>query len=504
MLNEYAIQLKGISKYFPGVQALKNVNFSLKFGEVKALIGENGAGKSTLIKILTGAYSADEGEIYVFNQKIEKMTPIISEKLGISAVYQNLVLAPHLTVAENIFLNKLPSKWSFVSKSSLIKKAKEVLKRLEYHEIIDPNEKVKNLSVAHQGIVAIARAISKNAKIVIFDEPTSVLTSKETEELFRIISELKKSNVSIIYISHRLEEIFEICDKAYVLKDGEFVIEKDIKDTNEDELISYMVGRKLKRDFYISKEIGKEILRVENVKNKKLKDCSLSLFEGEIVGLYGLVGSGRTELARAIFGADKIDSGKIYIGGKLKYISNTLTAINNRLSLIPEDRRNQGLALKLSVKENINLPIYRKISKLGFINSKVEKETALEYVKKLDIKTPDIYKTVQNLSGGNQQKVVIAKWLASNAKIFIMDEPTNGVDVGAKEEIYSIMNELAKNGAAILFISSYMPELMGICDRILVMNSGKIVANIPREEYDEEKILAYAIKTAKFEEVDSK
>ncbi|WP_073073720.1 sugar ABC transporter ATP-binding protein [Thermosipho atlanticus] len=504
MQNIYAIELKGISKYFPGVQALKNVDFRLERGEIKALIGENGAGKSTLIKILTGAYFADEGEIYIFGKRIERMTPIISEKLGISAVYQNLVLAPHLTVAENIFLNDLPSKLSFVSENVLNQMAKEVLKKLEYDHIIDPREKVKNLSVAHQGIVAIGRAISKNAKIVIFDEPTAVLTSKETDELFRIIRELKKEGVSVIYISHRLEEIFEICDKAYVLKDGQFVIEKDIKETNEDELISYMVGRKLRKDFYVLRKKGKEILKVENLENRKLKNCSFNLLEGEIVGLYGLVGSGRTELVRAIFGADKIDRGNIYINGSLKYITNTLKGINNKLALIPEDRRNQGLALKLSVKENINLPIYRKISRFGFVNSKKEKQIAQDFVEKLNIKTPDIYKTVKNLSGGNQQKVVIAKWLASNAKVFIMDEPTNGIDVGAKEEIYSIMNELAKNGASILFISSYMPELMGICDRILVMNSGKIVANIPREEFNEEKILAYAIKSSIVEEVDSK
>ncbi len=494
-MDRYAVQLLNISKSFPGVQALKDVTFKLKEGEVKALVGENGAGKSTLIKILTGAYVPDQGEIIVFDKKEEKMTPIISESLGISAVYQNLILAPHLTVAENIVLGNEPRRAGFlINKTEMIRKAREALAQVGYEGIIDPNEKLGNLPVAQQGIVAIARAVSRNARVVIFDEPTAVLAKRETEELFRIIKELKKRGVSIIYISHRLEEIFQICDTVYVLKDGMFVGEKPINETNEDELISMMVGRKLRKEIYTKRNIGKVVLKVENIRNKKLKGCSLTLKEREIVGLYGLVGSGRTELARAIFGADPIDEGKIYIEGKPVYIKSPATAIKSSLALVPEDRRVQGLALKLSVRDNINLPIYRHISRLSVINHLKERSIANDFVKKLRIKTPSISTTVMNLSGGNQQKVVIAKWLASKSKVFIMDEPTNGVDVGAKEEIYQLMNELASEGAAILFISSYMPELMSICDRILVMKDGKIVGDVPREEMDEEKLLALAIK----------
>ncbi len=495
VLDKYAVQLVNISKSFPGVQALKDVTFTLKEGEVKALVGENGAGKSTLIKILTGAYVPDKGEIYVFGKKVERMTPIISENLGISAVYQNLVLAPHLTVAENIVLGSEPRKMRiFVNKSKMLEKARKVLAEVGYENIIDPNEKLGNLPVAQQGIVAIARALSRKAKVVIFDEPTAVLAKRETEELFRIIKDLKERGVSVIYISHRLEEIFEICDTVYVSKDGKFVGEMPVSETDEDKLISMMVGRKLRKEIYAKRNIGNVVLEVENIKNKKLKGCSFFMREGEIVGLYGLVGSGRTELARAIFGADPIEEGKIQMEGKPVHVKSPSHAIKASLALVPEDRRRHGLALKLSVRDNINLPIYKHISRLSVINHFMERSIANDFVKKLRIKTPSISTIVMHLSGGNQQKVVIAKWLASKSKIFIMDEPTNGIDVGAKEEIYHLMNELASEGAAILFISSYMPELMGICDRILVMRDGKIVGDVPREEMTEEKLLTLAIK----------
>lgn len=503
--TENAIAMVGINKSFPGVQALKDVDFYLKPGEAKALVGENGAGKSTLIKILTGAYSQDSGEIFVFGKKIEKMTPIISEQLGISAVYQNLVLANHLTVAENILLGNEPSKWGFVSKKTMFKEAEKVLDKIGYADVISPDQKLSELTAAQQGMVAIARALSRNARIMIFDEPTAVLAVREVKELFRVIKQLKENGISIIYISHRLEEIFELCDTALVLKDGKVVGEREVSETNIDELISMMVGREIKKDLYNpNKNIGKEVLRIENLSNFKLKNCSLTVREGEIVGLYGLVGSGRTELSRAIFGADPIDSGKIFFEGKEVKIKSPSGAIKLGLGLIPEDRRQHGLALKLNVKHNINLPVYEKIGKMGFISLSKETENARNFVKILSIKTPSLKQIVSNLSGGNQQKVVVAKWLASKSKVFIMDEPTNGIDVGAKEEIYELMNNLAMEGAGVLFISSYMPELMSICDRIVVMREGKVVGEIPHEEFSEEKILSMAIKNNTSEEVRDK
>ncbi|MDI3472312.1 MAG: ribose transport system ATP-binding protein [Thermotogaceae bacterium] len=503
--TENAIAMVGINKSFPGVQALKDVDFYLKPGEAKALVGENGAGKSTLIKILTGAYSQDSGEIFVFGKKIEKMTPIISEQLGISAVYQNLVLANHLTVAENILLGNEPSKWGFVSKKTMFKEAEKVLDKIGYADVISPDQKLSELTAAQQGMVAIARALSRNARIMIFDEPTAVLAVREVKELFRVIKQLKENGISIIYISHRLEEIFELCDTALVLKDGKVVGEREVSETNIDELISMMVGREIKKDLYNpNKNIGKEVLRIENLSNFKLKNCSLTVREGEIVGLYGLVGSGRTELSRAIFGADPIDSGKIFVEGKEVKIKSPSGAIKLGLGLIPEDRRQHGLALKLNVKHNINLPVYEKIGKMGFISLSKEIENARNFVKILSIKTPSLKQIVSNLSGGNQQKVVVAKWLASKSKVFIMDEPTNGIDVGAKEEIYELMNNLAMEGAGVLFISSYMPELMSICDRIVVMREGKVVGEIPHEEFSEEKILSMAIKNNTSEEVRDK
>jgi len=495
-LGEYAVVMRGIDKRFPGVHALDHVDFYLRKGEIKALIGENGAGKSTLIKILTGAYSHDEGEIIVYGKHIEKMTPIISEQLGISAVYQNLVLARHLTVAENIFLGKEPvNRMGIIDKRELFAKTREVLKRIGYESMVSPRAVVGDLTVAQQGMIAIARALVRGANIIIFDEPTAVLTAREVDELFDVIRSLRDSGISIIYISHRLEEIFEICDNALVLKDGKVVGERKVSETSIDELVTMMVGREVKKSFYMpDKKKGEEVLRVENVTSDRLKGCSLSLKGGEIVGIYGLVGAGRTELARAIFGADKVDSGKVYIRGKVANIKSPSSAIKRGIGLIPEDRRNQGLALKLSVKHNINLALYPQISRGGFINLKTERNVAAQFVKALSIRTPSLAQIVQNLSGGNQQKVVIAKWLATKARVFLMDEPTNGVDVGAKEEIYELMNQLAKEGAGVLFISSYMPELMGICDRILVMKEGRIVDNVPREEFNEERLLSSAIK----------
>jgi ribose transport system ATP-binding protein len=496
---EKVLEVKDISKEFPGVKALEKISFDLYKGEVHAIVGENGAGKSTLIKILTGAYTPDKGEIIIFGEKHEKLEPILTQRLGVTAVYQEMVLANDLNVADNVFLGIEPSKSGFIKSSEKKAKVIELMKSIGYEEL-DINATVRNLSTAQQGVVAILRALSRNAKIIIFDEPTASLSSREVDVLFKIIETLKKQDVSIIYISHRLEEIFQIADRVTVMKDGKVVDTKNVNSTNIDELIKLMVGRNVNNDFYNSKrKIGEELFRCEHINNYKVKDISFSLYSGEIVGLYGLIGSGRTELAMAIFGADKTAIGDIYIEGKKVHLKSPEYASRHKVSYLPEDRRRQGLALQLGVKFNINLASYNKISNFGFVDIKKERLVAADLVKALGIKTPSLNQIVSNLSGGTQQKVVVAKWLAANSKIFLMDEPTVGIDVGSKAEIYNLINQLASNGGTVLFISSYMPELIGICDRILVMKDGKISGEVKREEFSEEKILALAIKNMKGE-----
>lgn len=492
---EKVLEVKNVSKEFPGVKALENISFDLFKGEVHAIVGENGAGKSTLIKTLTGAYVPDKGEIIIFGKRYEKLEPILTQQLGVTAVYQEMVLANDLNVADNVFLGIEPSRAGFIKNTEKRAKVIELMKSIGYEDL-QIDSIVRSLSAAHQGIVAILRALSRNAKIIIFDEPTASLSSKEVDVLFKVIDNLKKRDVSIIYISHRLEEIFRIANRVTVMKDGKVVDTKDVQSTNIDELIKLMVGRNVSNDFYDpNRKIGKEIFKCENVSNFKVKNISFSLKSGEIVGLYGLIGSGRTELAMSIFGADKSTSGDIYIEGKKTYLKSPEYASRYRLSYLPEDRRRQGLALQMGVKFNINLASYNKISKFGFVDMKKERLVAADLVKTLGIKTPSLSQIVSNLSGGTQQKVVVAKWLAANSKIFLMDEPTVGIDVSAKAEIYNLINQLAHNGGAVLFISSYMPELMGICDRILVMNDGKISGEIKRQDFSEESILALAIKS---------
>ncbi|MCL4407826.1 MAG: sugar ABC transporter ATP-binding protein [Thermotogae bacterium] len=491
---EKVLEVKNVSKEFPGVKALENISFDLYKGEVHAIVGENGAGKSTLIKTLTGAYVPDKGEIIIFGNRYEKLEPILTQKIGVTAVYQEMVLANDLNVADNVFLGIEPSKSGFIKNAEKVTKVIELMKSIGY-EGLPIDAIVRSLSTAQQGVVAILRALSRNAKIIIFDEPTASLSSKEVDVLFKVIDNLKKRDISIIYISHRLEEIFRIANRVTVMKDGKVVDTKDINSTNVNELIKMMVGRNVSNDFYDqSRKIGTEILRCENINNYKVRNISLSLKSGEIVGLYGLIGSGRTELAMSIFGADKSTSGDIYIEGKKTHLKSPEGASRYRLSYLPEDRRRQGLALQLSVRFNINIASYKKISNFGFVSMKKERLVSADLVKALGIKTPNLSQIVSNLSGGTQQKVVVAKWLAANSKIFLMDEPTVGIDVGAKAEIYNLANQLAKSGGTVLFISSYMPELMGICDRILVMNDGKIAGEVKRQNFSEENILSLAIK----------
>jgi len=494
---EEVLRTEGITKEFPGVIALKDVFFNLHKGEVHALVGENGAGKSTLIQILTGAMKPTEGKIIIFGKKYEQLNPIktLSDpNLAIAAVYQELVLANYLNVADNVLLGIEPAKNGFIKEKEKRTKVLELLESVGYSGL-DLDVKVKDLSRAQQGIVAILKVMSRNAKIVIFDEPTASLGAKEIEVLFKVIDRLRKSGVSIIYISHRLEEIFKIADRVSVLKDGQLVGQLKINEVDMNKLIRLMVGREINEHLYDStREIGQEIFRCENIKSRYIKDFSLSLHSGEIVGMYGLVGSGRTEAVRAVFGADHMVSGHIFVKGKQLNIKSPVVAKKYSLSYLPEDRRNLSLALQLNVKNNINLASYSNISKFGFVNLKKGDSRAHHFVKLLDIKTPNLSQIVSKLSGGNQQKVVIAKWLAAKSDVFFMDEPTVGIDVSSKNEIYSLINDLARQGKGIVFISSYMPELMSICDKILVIKDKKVVGQIERKDFSEERILKMAIK----------
>ncbi|ERM91385.1 MAG: Monosaccharide-transporting ATPase [Caldanaerobacter subterraneus] len=488
--------MKGISKSFPGVQALKNVDFDLMKGEVHGLLGENGAGKSTLIKILTGVYQKDEGEIFLEGKPVVINNPRDALNLGIAAIYQELALQPYLSVAENIFLGHEITKQSklvrFINWKKTHEEARKILKELELD--LDLNTPIKELGIGQQQMVEIAKVLSKNAKIVIMDEPTSSLSEKETEELFKVIFRLKEKGISVIYISHRLEEIFKICDRVTVMRDGEKIVTLNPKTTTKDELIRYMVGRTLEQHYpKIETKKGEEALRVENLTRKGLfENISFTAYTGEILGIAGLVGAGRTEIVRAIFGADPIDSGKIYIFGKERKITSPQDAIREGLVLIPEDRKTQGLILIQTVLDNIVLSSLPKYKKGLLLNYREMTNESFDLIKRLNIKTPTAKKVVKELSGGNQQKVVIAKWLTQKARIFIFDEPTRGIDVGAKVEIYNIMNELVKNGASVIMISSELPEILGMSDRIIVIHEGRVTAEFSREDADQEKIMKAA------------
>lgn len=494
------VTLRGISKSYPGVRALRDVSFSLHAGEIRALVGENGAGKSTLMRMLTGAESPSTGEIAVDGKVVDRMTPALSEQLGIACVYQNLALAGHLTVAENVWLGRLPGRWGLLQPRQLLRETQRILDHIGYGHVIRPSDRVERLTASQQGMVAIVRALARDARVIIFDEPTAVLAEREVRELFRVIRDLKAAGIAIVYISHRMEEIFGLCDHVTVLKDGAHAGEAAVRDLTEKQLIGMMVGREVSVDHYdASRPKGDILLKAEGVSNAWIHDCAVTLHAGEIVGCYGLVGSGRTELARALFGRDRLHAGRIETTGRCRKLRTPRHAIGAGIGLVPEDRRTQGLALHMSVEHNINLPIYGMQARWGWVNSRQEREMAERFIKELKIRTPSRRQKVLKLSGGNQQKVVLGKWLAGRSRVFLLDEPTNGVDIGAKEEIYRLINRLAREGAAILLISSYMPELMSCCDRIIVMNRGRVAGELGRDEFSEEELLSLAIR-----EMDSK
>jgi len=485
--------MENISKNFPGVKALDDVNIIINAGEVHALVGENGAGKSTLIKIMMGVYQKNTGEIYITGKKADIRNPIDAQNYGLSAVYQDVTIARHLTVAENFFLGKPPlTKAGFINWNKMNTQTQVVLKELKLD--IDAKKPVRSLSVAQQEMVIIAKKYFEHSKIIIFDEPTALLANEEVEELFKIIRRLKSEGVACIYISHRLEEIFELCDKVSVMKDGRLIDTTLVSDTNEDELISKMVGRTIEDMYSIEHgNTGAEALRVEGLSRKgAFNNINFSVHKGEIFGIFGLVGSGRTEIVRALYGADPFDSGEIYLSDKKVNITNPVEAIRKGIGLLPEDRKHDGLALDTTVENNINMASYKDISKFGFINLKREKDRSLKQIDDMRIKTPSEKQKVINLSGGNQQKVVIGKWLCCNSNIFIFDEPTVGIDVGAKSEIYRLLEKLLAQGTAVIMISSYLPEIIGIADRIMVIHEGEQTGIVEYDDYSEEKLLKLA------------
>lgn len=491
--NPYILEMRNISKSFGGVNALRDVSFQCRPGTVHALVGENGAGKSTLIKILAGALLPDSGEIIFKGQKHQSFSTRKALNSGISVIYQELALVSQMTVAENIFLGREPRKYfGIVDKKRLKIEAKKLLKQLGFE--VDMDMEVGEMTVAYQQMVEIAKALSKNADLIIMDEPSAILAGHELDQLFLIIESLKKRGVTIIYISHRLEEVFRIANEVTILKDGQLVGTKPIKDLSRGELVKMMVGRTLEEVFPVSlNQLGNPVLQVEEISTKTiLNQVSFNLREGEILGVAGMVGSGRTELARAIFGADPLTSGTIKIKGQDVVFKNPADAIRSKISLVPEDRKYHGLFTKLSILNNITLPILSKISRWGFTDKKKENEIVERERQIHSIDMTSGNQEVQYLSGGNQQKVVLSKSLQTIPEVIIMDEPTRGVDVGAKFEIYQLIRQLNKDGIAILMISSELPEILGLSDRILVMREGKIVAELTPNETNEEMIIEFA------------
>ena len=489
------LKAENVTKSYAGVQALKSASFELQAGEVHALIGENGAGKSTFIKILTGAVEADSGKIEIGGEVITNNSPTIAKSCGVAAIYQQPALFPDLTVAENIaFGQEKKGLFGVVDWKARRRQATELLAQVGAK--INPETLAKDLSMPQQQLVEITRALGANAKILILDEPTASLSEEDVNNLFSVIRELKKSGVGMIYISHRLEELPVIADRVTVLRDGETIDTKLMADVDRSELIKMMVGRELSQVFPKSEvNLGEVVLELKNFGYRAagVRDVNLSVRAGEIVGIAGLVGAGRTEFARAIFGLDTADSGEILLSGKSIRTTHPQDAIRNHIAYLPEDRRKHGVILDFPISANITLASLKILSGAGGMNFKREKEIAAEYTKRLGVKTPSIFNAVSTLSGGNQQKVALSRWLVTKPSVLILDEPTQGIDVGAKSEIHLLMTELAKQGVAILMISSELPEIIGMSDRIAVMHGGTVVKILDRSEATQQKVLALAL-----------
>lgn len=497
MSEEYALYLEHIRKEYPGVVALKDVSLQLKKGEILALIGENGAGKSTLIKTCSGAVVPTSGKIHVNGKTFDRMTPQLATENGIAIIYQEFNNVGELSAAENLFLGHAIRKGMSIDRKAMNEQAKKAFDQLQIK--IDPNELVKNLTVGYQQMIEIAKAIQMNAKVLIMDEPSAPLTSVEVQNMFKVVRLLQSQGVSIIYISHRLEEIFELSDRIEVIRDGEYVDTLITKDATEDQLIKLMVGREMTQKFPERPDytdMSQTVLELDNVTGNGDENISFKVHKGEVLGLGGLVGAGRTEIAEVIFGAAKKESGKIIFNGKEINPQSPREAIDLGIALVPEDRKRHGVLLGTSIKHNINMPIYERISHGLTIDTKKEQEIAQKYKESIKIKTPSLDQLAKNLSGGNQQKVILGKWLAADAQLIIFDEPTRGIDVGAKYEIYKLINELVKEGRSVLMISSEMEELMGMSDRIVVLAEGHATGKLEKNEFNSEVIMAAASKTA--------
>lgn len=494
MDDNIILEMHEIDKVFPGVHALKKVDLTLRKGEVLALVGENGAGKSTLMKVLTGVYTKDGGSIVYENQEVSFSTPREALDAGIVMVHQELQLIGHLTAAQNIYVGKELKKGFLIDDEKMNRESKKLFDILGVD--IDPKIQVSKLTVGKQQLCEIAKAISNNAKILVFDEPTAALTDLEIEQLFKIIKDLRSQGYAIVYISHRMDEIEEITDRVAVLRDGQFIGTIKTKDTNKSEIINMMVGRVIFEDPKISSNVPDDapvVLEVSNLNAGKLvKNINFKLKKGEILGFSGLMGAGRTEVARAIFGADPKESGEIIINGKAVEINSPEDAVAHGIGYLSEDRKRYGLILKKNIIENSTITCLDNFINKIFIDKNSEKKISNEYIEKLNIKTPNAEQLVLNLSGGNQQKVVIGKWLINDSEILIFDEPTRGIDVGAKQEIYELMNQLVSEGKSIIMISSELPEVLRMSDRILVMCEGSITGEINIEEATQEKIMHYA------------
>ena len=495
-MNDILVTMEGIEKSFPGVHALADCRFELRAGEIHALVGENGAGKSTLMKVLAGVYSKDAGRITLKGKEVEIPNPRAAQLLGISMIHQELNLMPHLTVAQNIFIGREPRQRLkfFLDEKTLNEQARQVLGTL--HLALDPRTRVADITVAKQQMVEIAKALSYNAEVLIMDEPTAALTESEIDELFRVIRHLRDQGVGIVYISHRLEELKRISDRITVMRDGRYIDTVQTQEVPIERIISMMVGRTI---YETSPEIPENgnaevVLEVKNLnRGRSLRDVSFTLKRGEILGFAGLMGAGRTEVARAVFGADPVDSGEILVKGKIAHIRSPGDAVNHSIGYLSEDRKRYGLTLGMTVETNIVLAAFRRfLGPLGVVSQSKVRETGDQYVKALSIKTPSLQQKTKNLSGGNQQKIVIAKWLAADTDILIFDEPTRGIDVGAKSEIYKLLNELAHQGKAIMMISSELPEILRMSHRIVVMCEGRITGELTSAEATQEKIMTYA------------
>ncbi len=494
-MNEVIVSMQGVSKSFPGVKALDNVQFELRSGEVMALLGENGAGKSTLMKILSGVYTRDSGSVEIFGKPYGDLTPKQAQTVGVAIIHQELNMCRHLTVAENMFLGREKYKGFMLDNGQMEKEAARILGDLKID--IRPDQVVGDLPVSKQQMVEIAKALSTNARVLIMDEPTSALTAKEIEDLFRIIRQLRAEGCGIVYISHRLEELANIVDRVTIMRDGQYITTMNYADTTLDEIIAHMVGREIKEKFpRVSCPKGKKVFEVKNLNaGRMVRDVNFELYEGEIVGFAGLMGAGRTETTRAIFGVDEKQSGEILLDGKKITIRSPQDAIRAGIVLAPEDRKKDGLCTKLSVRHNIALPNLDLLcNRFGVISSGKENAMCDKAVSDLKIKTPNVDIDAGNLSGGNQQKVVVGKWLARDSRVVMFDEPTRGIDVAAKVEIYHLMNQLKQQGIAVMFVSSEMPEILGIADRIIVMCDGRITGELAAKDATQSEILRLATR----------